>query len=216
MSFPSVIGTGRYSIVKMSVIPSYDSSDIPKILNEYAFIIETHYSNDKKVNGFTTIDIVPINTLQLFNRHVENAMKFEYKGGKLVVNEFVEFIEDESTHGKKYVAILKNQLSKNKQYFYDKNILLCVDNEEGDKRLDNIPIAQLGPQFEVKIEYYRAKEALNKLRNIKRYFTIKHNGKNEDDKVVLTICNELLEKEYKLQEDKVDKIFNEYLKLLNS
>lgn len=216
MSFPSAIGMGKYSVVKISAIPSYVDSDIPKILNEYALIFETLYSNDKMINGLTTIDIVPINTLPLFNGYVEDASKFEYKGGGLVINEFVEIIEEKSTYGKQYVAVLKKQVSKEKKYICDKNILLCEDNGEGYKRLDNIPIVQLGPEFKAKITQYNEKEKLNDVREVNEYLSImQYHTKNEDDKVTIARCIELVEKELRFQEDREEKAFYDYINILN-
>lgn len=217
MSFPSSISSAKYSIVKISAIPSYCYSEIPRILSDYAFIFETFYSKDTNVNGFTNIDIVPINTLNLYNTHVEAASKFEYKGGNLIINEFAEITEENSSYGKQYVAVLKNQVSKDKKYVSDKNILLCEDNGDGEKRLDNIPLVQLGPEFESKIEYYNEKERLNNIRDIKVHLLgLQHHFKNEEEKTVIEQFSKLVEKQMSLQKDKENKSFDNYLNILKS
>lgn len=217
MSFPSSISSAKYSIVKISAIPSYCYSEIPRILSDYAFIFETFYSKDTNVNGFTNIDIVPINTLTLYNTHVEAASKFEYKGGNLIINEFAEITEENSSYGKQYVAVLKNQVSKDKKYVSDKNILLCEDNGDGEKRLDNIPLVQLGPEFESKIEYYNEKERLNNIRDIKVHLLgLQQHFKNEEEKTVIEQFSKLVEKQMSLQKDKENKSFDNYLNILKS
>lgn len=212
MSFPSVIGTGKYSIVKLSVVPSYAYSDVPSILKEYAFVFETFYSNDKTKNGWTNVDIVPIDTLSIFNIHVEGASKFNYAGGNLVINEFIEIVEERDEYAKRYIAVLKNQISKNKQYVRDIRILLCTDNNVGDKCLDNIPIVQLGPEFEAKVNYHKENGKLKMISNTKRFLSMKkHYNCSENDKIIIDKCLGVVKKEYELQEEKVERIFEDYL-----
>ncbi|GEM_PF-2177644 len=206
MAFPTSIGADQYYIVKISFPYGYSNTNLPEVLNDYAFVFNTIYSN-KKDNGLSNVQIVPINTLLLFNAHVQDAAKLIYSGGNLVVNDFIEIVQEETNHDKKYIAVLKKQMSKENTYEFDKRILLLTNNHHVRKPY-NIPVLQLGSEFENSIKRYKAEERLEKIRGTCEYLKIlQHRSTDEDYKLALSKAIELASAEEKVQKDTVSQLY---------
>lgn len=205
------------SIVKMSVVPSYANSNIAQYLfKDYVFVFNTALVEDSNLNGFTEVSIVPVNDLRLFNPYVRKCEKYEYTGGNLVISEFLKISEQKTDHEIKYIATLKNQHFKFKdsdaKITLDKQILLLTHNGDSEGRCDNIPVLQLGPEFEKQLKYCEYKKRERELVKVKMYLkTLKYGNEKYNDEIAKTY--ELVQKELINVRLKSEEFFQSYLEM---
>lgn len=219
MSFPTSIGSYReYSIVKMNVIPNYTA--LPYEFNDYVFVFGTYRNSKDPMDGVIEVEIVPENSLNLFNAHVLEATKFIYEGGTLKVHDQLEIIEEKSEFQTKYIAVLKEQPIRSKDsneicMIKDKYILLCFDNKGiKNKYIDNLPVADYAPEFQAFIEYKRFKETYERFKTTKNVLQgVEMRTKNQEEKEHLAKTLSLLEKEVTEKDKKYQEGYRKYMNL---
>jgi hypothetical protein len=91
------------------------------------------------------------------DRDVLTADKFIFKEGNLVVNEFIEIIQEKTRFQTLYIAVLKGQVTLKKHiYVGRRNLLLYTDNKEGEGLSDKYA-AYYGKEFEASVKWQEAK-----------------------------------------------------------
>lgn len=123
----SVFGT--VSILKLDVFPPQGYRN----LDGYSFVFNTFpksYKNERC--SYVRTEIVRDSRLLAMDKQIPNTEKFVFKGGTLRVNDFIEVIQEKTRFQTKYIAILKEQVSRTDGYIGTHNLLLYVDNNDGE------------------------------------------------------------------------------------
>lgn len=161
----------KYDVVYLGeVIRNYISSSIPELLyNNYVFLFSTTLNDceDTSDYGHVNINLIHHDRLSYFNHILRDRGSFHVlKDEPLNINEFLEVIPEESAHGLRVVAHLKKQNFLNKDLEIVKSrdfrVLLVKENLSD---YDNIPVLELGPEFQAEID---KENALEKAHNLSR------------------------------------------------
>lgn len=142
--------SGTHSIVKLNVFPWHGYRN----LQNYSFVFST-FTEDIELNGcaYVQVKIVHDSKLSAMNEDVLLADKFVFKEGNLVVNEFIEIIQEMTRFQTLYIAILKDQVTPRKHiYEGTRNLLLYADNKEGEGLRDKYA-AYYGKEFEASVRW---------------------------------------------------------------
>lgn len=145
--------SGTHSIVKLNVFPWYGYRN----LQNYSFIFST-FTEEIELKGcaYVQVRIIHDSKLLAMDRDVLIADKFIFKEGNLVVNEFIEIIQEKTRFQTLYVAILKGQVTP-KKHIYEgtRNLLLYADNKGGEGLSDKYA-AYYGKEFEASVKWQEA------------------------------------------------------------
>lgn len=146
--------SGTHSIVKLNVFPWYGYRN----LQNYSFVFST-FTEDIELKGcaYVQVRIIHDSKLLAMDRDVLTANKFIFKEGNLVVNEFIEIIQEKSRFQTLYIAVLKGQVTPRKHVYVGKrNLLLYTDNKDGEGISDKYA-AYYGKEFEASVKWQEAR-----------------------------------------------------------
>jgi hypothetical protein len=165
-------GTEFFDIVYLGrAIPNYVNSDIARMLRDhYVFVFATaiNQKEDSYFYGHVEIDLIKQEYLSYFNYDIMTRGKHHvYEGGTLEINPFLSIVEEENEHGKQIIAHLKDQKILEDydkvKYIRDFRVLLVRDNAKNS--CDNLPVLELGPEFQARLDLDRADERKKRLNN---------------------------------------------------
>ncbi|WP_339838591.1 hypothetical protein [Paenibacillus sp. FSL R7-0272] len=146
--------SGTHSIVKLNVFPWYGYRN----LQNYSFVFST-FTEDIELKGcaYVQVRIIHDSKLLAMDRDVLAANKFIFKEGNLVVNEFIEIIQEKTRFQTLYIAVLKGQVTPKKHIYIGKrNLLLYTDNKDGEGISDKYA-AYYGKEFEASVKWQEAR-----------------------------------------------------------
>ncbi|WP_312149897.1 hypothetical protein [Paenibacillus odorifer] len=154
---------GTVSVVKLDVFQPHGYRN----LDEYSFVFTVYpeYRKNKECSYVRT-EIVRDSRLLAMDKQILNAKKFVFKGGILQVNEFIEIIQEKTRFQTKYIAILKEQISRTDGYVGTKNLLLYVDNNDGEGLEESNYSAYYGRVFEASVSLQEAERQMDILHEL--------------------------------------------------
>lgn len=224
-SFPlGMNGCEVYDIVYLGdIIPGYINSTIPRVLHDkYVFIFTTMLKQDRESYwyGHVNIDFMKHELLSCFNGKIrERGNKHVLGEQNLKLNDFLEIVHEETEHGKRIIAQLKNQnIIKNyKEVGYTRDFRILLVQENNPNNLDNIPILELGPEFSAKLYLDRAEERLNYLNTGSSVNDglVYRNRRNSEDTESIKKVQDILKKEIENAKQEREQLFNNYLRIRN-
>lgn len=213
-------GTEFYDIVYVGkAIANYVDSDIAQMLRDhYVFVFTTamNQEEDSCTYGHVEIDLVKQEYLSHFNYYIKmRARHHVYTGGVLEINPFLSVVEEENEHGKQIIAHLKKQKileDYNKvKYIRDFKILLVRDNAKSG--YNNLPVLELGPEFQARLDLDRANERTNHLKDglfVLTGLSHDYEGKPEQEliKKTISLLKLKIDEASKTQEDAFERYLN--------
>ena len=217
-------GCEVYDIVYLGdIIPGYINSPIPTVLHDkYVFLFSTMLRQDKESYwyGHVNIDFMKHELLSCFNEQIrERGNKHILGDENLKLNDFLEIVHEETEHGKRIIAQLKNQkIIKNyKEVGYTRDFRILLVQENNSNNLDNIPILELGPEFSAKLDCDMAEERLNYLNTGSSVIDgrIYRNRRNPEDTKSIKKVQDILKKEIEDAKQEREQLFNNYLRIRN-
>ena len=213
-------GREKYDIVYLGgLIPNYSNSQIPNLFyNDYVFLFSTHLlytSEDSNWYGHVDIDLLRHDYLSYFNYDLRERGSFHVLTKEpLILNEFLEVRAEESEQGIQIIAHLKKQNILNKDHKValsrDFHILLVKENRTF---IDNLPILELGPEFQAKLKHDKALERLDELNSCLQTFRglAYRNTENSEVEMGIEVAKTALGKDINEAEKEVNRAFNHCL-----
>ncbi|PIH55344.1 hypothetical protein [Paenibacillus sp. LK1] len=155
--------SGTHNIVKLNVFPWYGYRN----LQNYSFVFSTFTEGiELKGCSYVQVKIIHDSKILAMDRDVLNAEKFRFKEGNLVVNEFIEIIQEKTRFQTLYIAVLKGQVTPKKHVYVGKrNLLLYTDNKDGEGLSDKYA-AYYGKEFEASVKWQEAELKNNMLQQL--------------------------------------------------
>lgn len=161
---------GAVSILKLDVFPLHGY----RSLDEYSFVFTTFPNSCRsKECSYVKTEIVRDSRLFAMDKQVLNAEKFVFKGGRVQVNDFIEIIQEKTRFQTKYIAILKEQVSITGGYVGTRNLLLYVDNNDGEGLEESNYSAYYGKVIEASVSLQEAERQMDLLIELLRYYSKK-------------------------------------------
>lgn len=218
-------GCEVYDIVYVGdIVPNYINSSIPKVLcDEYVFLFTTMLNTNREScsYGHVHIDFVKHELLSCFNYRIRERGNIHVLGKEnLILNDFLEIVHEETDHGKHIIAHLKNQniIKNHHEIDYKRDFRILLFQENNLNSYDNIPVLELGPEFNAKLDCDRADEHLDNLRTgslLIRGLSYRNEKNNEVTESIKKV-QDILEKEIKEAEQKQERLFDNYLRIIKS
>jgi hypothetical protein len=197
--------------VKFSTIFYYSELDY-LLANDYLFLFSTLLDIDKDSDsyGHVHIDLIRQDQLSYFNHHLrDKADYFILEDESIVINQFLEIIPKNTNQGIQVYANLHEQKTIYGTNILSHKILLIKTNE---KRFFNLPIYELGPEFQAKVEHDKAKENYGKLLECNSMLTELYNSHKENSlESSFETVSYSLDKEIEYAEMESVRTFNRYL-----
>ncbi|UOE78290.1 hypothetical protein [Parageobacillus thermoglucosidasius] len=211
-----------YDIVYVGrAILDHNSDLAQKLQDYYVFLFTTAFNQevDSCTYGHVRIDLVKQEYLSYFNRDImKRARHHVYTGGTLEINPFLSIVEEEDKHSKQIIAhlkkqkILKNYHENEVKYIRDFKVLLIRDN--GKNEYNNLPVLELGPEFQARLDYDWADERKKYLQDglfVLTSLSNDYEGKPEQSTIKETIS--LLKRKIDEASRKKKEAFEHYLQI---
>lgn len=185
-------GTDRFDVVFIgNVVPNYSGSDIGNLMrNDYVFLFIT------QSNGHVGIYLERHERLSYFNHQLREQGSFHFlENESLILNDFLEIVPVKNENGIRVIAHLKNQEIFGDGYqvkrVEDFRVLLLKENK--GESCDNLPILELGPEFQAALDFHKAEEHYYDLCNFSFMLQniIKKNSKSGVNEVVEAMNKEI-------------------------
>lgn len=214
-------GSEVYDIVYLGeVILSYANSNISKLLlDEYVFLFSTmlRQSKDSSWYGHVEIDFIKHELLSCFNETIRNRGSYHVLNeDTLKINDFLEIIQEKTDHGKQIIAHLKKQnILENHKVRYTRDFKILLVKENNHNGFDNLPVLELGPEFQAKLDWDLAKERLHYLYTGSRVLEglVYWNRSASEHTESIKKIQEILEQEIERAEMEREKAFNNYIRM---
>ncbi|WP_340400437.1 hypothetical protein [Paenibacillus sp. FSL H8-0079] len=143
----------KHVILKLDVFPWSGYRE----LENYSFVFSIFPGKEDDEKCYVKIEIVHDSDLVAMNEGVIQADKFIFKEGSLVINDFIEVVQEKTRFHTQYVAILRNQLKfiNDNKYVGTRNVLLFTNNLDGEGLIDGYS-AFYANEFESSVNWQKA------------------------------------------------------------
>ncbi|WP_439875420.1 hypothetical protein ACSLGG_06695 [Bacillus mycoides] len=214
-------GREVYDVVYLGgAVPNYVKSNIPRLLfDEYVFLFTTmlRQNKDSSWYGHVEIDFMKHELLSCFNQTIRDRGNYHIlSDSTLKINDFLEIVQEENDQGKQIIAHLKKQnILKDYEIKYTRDFKIILVKENNHNGFDNLPVLELGPEFQAKLDWDLAEERRDYLYTGSRAISgLSYRNKNDlGNAEVINKVEEILERDIKKAEEERNRAFDNYLSM---